>query len=233
MRPFRTLAGAALAATMLAAPALAVNSDSVTFAQFTQQSSNKIVRYGSIAGGNSLTITESPIFFVISAFGPLGFYPTTMTMAATSMAAVTSTGPQFQQLGWTGNIRFGDVTTAFLDVNFVNATFSFDGTGGSASLISTDPSNPISYTSNVLTLPAFDFRDFSLAFTALSPAFTVAANGFGTPFDANIAGSFAGSDSELNPDAIPEPSAWAMLLAGFGLVGITARRRSGRVTVAA
>jgi hypothetical protein len=233
MRTFRTIASAALAAALLAAPALAVDSSSVTFAQFTQQTSSKIVRYGSIAGGNSLTITESPIFFVISAFGPLGFYPTTMTMAATSMAAVTSTGPQFQQLGWTGNIRFGNATSAFLDVNFANATFSFDGTGGSASLISTDPSNPISYTSNVLTLPTFDFRDFSLAFTALSPAFTVAANGFGTPFDANIAGSFAGSDRDLNPDAIPEPSTWAMLLAGFGLVGMTARRRSGRVTVAA
>jgi hypothetical protein len=132
MRPFRNIAAAALAATLVAAPALAVDTDSVTFAQFTQQTSNKIVRYGSIDGGNSLTITESPIFFVISAFGPLGFYPTTMTMAATSMAAVTSTGPQFQQLGWSGNIRFGDVTTAYLDVNFANATFSFDGTGGSA-----------------------------------------------------------------------------------------------------
>ncbi|WP_310473677.1 PEPxxWA-CTERM sorting domain-containing protein [Sandarakinorhabdus sp.] len=233
MRTIRNIASTALAAALLAAPALAVDTSSVTFAQFTQQTSSKIAQYGSIAGGNSLTIAQSPVFFVISAFGPLGFYPTTMTMAATSMAAVTSLGPQFQQLGWTGNIRFGDATSAFLDVNFANATFSFDGTGGSASLISTDPGNPISYTSNVLNLPAFDFKDFSLAFTALTPAFTVAANGFGTPFDANIAGSFAGSDDQGGTGGVPEPSAWAMLLAGFGLVGITARRRSGRATVAA
>lgn len=225
-----TLASIAVATVLTATPALAAVNSSVTFGQFTQQSSIKIARYDSIMGGNSLTIAPAPVFFVISAFGPLGFYPTTITMAASSMAAVTSLGPQFQQLGWSGNIRFGDGATNYLNVNFSNATFSFDGTGGSASLISTDPSNPISYTSNVLNLPVFDFKDFSLAFTALTPAFTVATSGYGTPFDANIAGSFAGSDSELNPDAIPEPSAWAMLLAGFGLVGITARRRSAHVT---
>ena len=233
MRTFRNIAGAALAATLLAAPALAAGSDSVTFAQFAQQSSTKIAKYESIAGGNSLTIIESPVYFVISAFGPLGFYPTTMTMAASSMAVVTNLGPQFQQLGWAGNIRFGDGASTFLDVNFANATFSFDGSGGSASLISTDPGNPISYTSNILSLAAFDMKDFSLAFTALNPAFLVSNSGPGVPFTANVAGSFAGSDGEDGTGGVPEPSAWVMLLAGFGLVGLTARRRSGRVTVAA
>jgi PEP-CTERM motif len=233
MKSIITLASIAVATVLAATPALAVDSGSVTFAQFTQQSATKIARYDSIAGGNSLTIAQSPVFFVISAFGPLGFYPTTMAMTATSMAAVTSLGPQFQQLGWNGNVRFGDGATNYLDVAFSNATFSFDGTGGSASLISTDPGNPISYTSNVLNLPAFDLKDFSLAFTALTPSFSVAANGYGSPFEANIAGSFAGSDGEGGTGGVPEPSAWVMLLAGFGLVGITARRRSGRVTVAA
>lgn len=232
MKTITTLASVAVAVVLAATPALAVDTGSVTFAQFTQQSSTKIARYDAIVGGNSLTIAQSPVFFVINAFGPLGFYPTTMTMAARSMAMVTSLGPQFQQLGWAGNIRFGDGATNYLDVNFANATFSFDGTGGSASLISTDPNNPISYTSNVLSLPAFDFKDFSLAFTALTPAFTVATSGYGAAFNANIAGSFAGSDGEGGTGGVPEPAAWVMLLAGFGLVGLTARSRSGRITVA-
>jgi hypothetical protein len=230
MRPFRNLAGAVIATALLATPALAVDDSSVTFAQFTQQSNNKIAQYNAIAGGNSLTIANSPIYFVVSAFGPVGFYPSSMTMSASTTAAVTSLGPQFQQLGWSGNIHFGDGAN-YLDVNFSNATFSFDATGGSASLISTDPSNPISYTSNLLTLPTFLFKDFALAFTALSPAFTVANSGFGTPFAANIAGSFAGADAQDGTGGVPEPSAWAMLIAGFGLVGITARRRSSQVTV--
>lgn len=36
----------------------------------------------------------------------------------------------------------------------------------------------------------------------------------------------------LNPSAIPEPAAWAMLVAGFGFIG-TLRRRSRRSSVAA
>ncbi|WP_235902577.1 PEPxxWA-CTERM sorting domain-containing protein [Sandarakinorhabdus oryzae] len=231
MTLFRNFAGAAIAAAILASPALAVDSGSVTFAQFTQQTSNKIAQYNAIAGGNSLTILESPVYFVVSAFGPIGFYPSTMTMSASSNAMVTSLGPQFQQLGWTGNIHFGNGAN-YLDVNFTNATFSFDGAGGSASMISTDPSNPISYTSNLLTLPDFDFRNFSLAFTGLTPAFTVAANGYGTPFNANVAGSFAGSVGEGPTGGVPEPSSWAMMLAGFGMVGFTARRRATMATVA-
>lgn len=232
MKNIRSFAGAAIAAALLATPALAVDSASVTFAQFTQQTSNKIAQYKAVAGGNTLTIAESLAYFVISAFGPIGFYPTTLSMSAASGALVTSIGPQFQQLGWTGNMHFGDGAN-YLDVNFTNATFSFDGTGGSASLISTDPSNPISYSSNLLTLPVFTLKNFSLAFTGLTPAFTVAANGYGTPFNANIAGSFAGSPDAGPQGGVPEPASWAMLLAGFGLVGFTARRRAGMITVAA
>lgn len=239
MKPFkidfaRTVAGAAIAAALLATPALAVDSDSVTFAQFTQQTSDKIAQYNAIAGGNSLTIATSPVYFVISAFGPTGFYPTTLSLSAMSSAPVTSVGPQFQQLGWNGTMKFGDAANNYLTVNFAKATFSFDGTGGSASLISTDPENPISYTSNILNLPAFDFRNFALAFTGITPSFTVSGSGYGAPFAANIAGSFAGSDGEGGGGGgVPEPSTWAMLVAGFGLVGFNARRRAAIRTVAA
>ena len=37
----------------------------------------------------------------------------------------------------------------------------------------------------------------------------------------------------LNPSAIPEPAVWAMLVAGFGFVGNTLRRRDRRTSVAA
>jgi hypothetical protein len=34
-------------------------------------------------------------------------------------------------------------------------------------------------------------------------------------------------------NGVPEPSSWAMLIAGFGLVGAASRRRRGSATVAA
>ncbi len=46
----------------------------------------------------------------------------------------------------------------------------------------------------------------------------------------SIAGTAAG-DGNANA-AVPEPAAWAMLVAGFGLVGATARRRRGVASLA-
>ena len=232
MKTIKKLAGSAIVAAFLATPALAIDFNSVTFAQYTQQTSNKVVQYGATASGNTLSIVRAPVYFVINAFGPLSFTPTILSMSGSSTAAVTSNGPQFQQLGWNGSMNFGDGTN-YLTVNFANATFSFDSAGGSASLISTDPNHPISYTSNVLTLPAFTFKNFSLAFTAITPPFMVGSNGYGSPFSANTAGSFAGSTDIGGEGAIPEPASWAMMLLGFGAVGTMARRRSGMATVAA
>lgn len=226
MKDLTRLAGVFAASALLAAPALAVDTNSVTFAQFTQESTDKIAQYANTGSGNTLTISEQPSYFVVQTFGPMGVYSSNLTVSASSSAQITNLGLQFEQIGWGGSMMFNDGVN-FLTVNFVNATFSFDGTGGSASLISTDPDSPISYSSNFLTLPAFDFKNFSVAFTGLNPPFTVAANGFGSAFNANVAGSFAGSALGLDPDpsAVPEPAAWAMLIFGFGLTGAAMRRR--------
>ncbi len=144
---------------------------------------------------------------------------------------MVNTGPQFEQTGWDGQMSFTSGISQ-LTVAFTNATFNFDANGGSGSVISTDPFNMIGYTSSLFTLPDFDFRNFSLAFTGITPPFTIAANGFGSAFDANTAGSFAGS-AFIEGNAVPEPETWAMLLLGFGAVGTMARRRTRAVTVAA
>ena len=148
MKTIKKFAGSALAAALLATPALAVDFNSVTFAQYTQQSSDKVVQYGASNSGNTLSIVRAPVYFVVNAFGPLSFTPTILSMSASSGALITNNGPQFQQVGWNGSMNFGDGTN-YLTVNFANATFSFDTAGGSASLISTDPSHMISYSSNM------------------------------------------------------------------------------------
>lgn len=228
----KLLAGAAAASALLASPALAVDSSSVTFAQFTQQSADKVAQYGNTGSGNTLDITLAPANFVVFAYGAPGVYSTVMSMTAASSAMVTTVGQQFEQRGWTGSIQFGNATN-FLTTNFVDATFSFDSTGGSASLISTDPSSTINYSSTFLNVPNFEFKNFSLAFTGLSPAFSVAANGYGNDFNANIAGSFAGSEADGTIGAaIPEPASWAMMIIGFGLTGFTLRRRKATRVVA-
>lgn len=56
-------------------------------------------------------------------------------------------------------------------------------------------------------------------------------NGVYTPTENNfvLAARFRG----LTPGAVPEPSTWAMMIGGFGLVGGMARRRSARQTATA
>jgi hypothetical protein len=58
---------------------------------------------------------------------------------------------------------------------------------------------------------------------------TINGNFNGLPFQAISAGNL--QLSVINLGAVPEPSSWAMLIAGFGLVGAAARRR--RVATAA
>ena len=197
MMTIRHLAGAAAATLLLAAPVLAVDSGSVTFAQFTQQSSDKVAQFGATATGNTLTIDNAPAFLVAQAFAPPGVYNSSFSMNASSSHTVVNTGPQFEQRGWNGQMTFTNGINQ-LTVGFANAVFNYDATGGSGSLIATDPADTISYTSELFTLPDFGFRNFSLAFTAMTPPFNVNANGFGSAFNANVAGSFAGSE-------VPEP----------------------------
>lgn len=231
MTMFRKFAGIALASALLSAPALAA--DTVTFAQFTQQSANKAAEYRNTGAGNTLNIVQgSPANFVVFDFGVPGVYDSTMSLSAASSQSVTSNGGTFQQGGWDGSINFGNGSN-YLTVNFTGATFNVDANGGSASLINTDPTSTISYSSNFLTLPEFDSKAFSLAFTGILPFFNIADNGFGSSFDANIAGSFSGAPSGPGPGGvIPEPATWAMLVIGFGLTGATMRRRAGRRVVA-
>jgi hypothetical protein len=231
MTMLKKLAGAAIATVLLSAPALAA--DTVTFAQFTQQSATKAAQYRNTGAGNTLDIIQgTPANFVVFEYGAQGVYGTTMSLAASSTQSVMMSGSVFQQSGWGGSVNFGNGPN-YLTVNFTGATLNVDSNGGSASLINTDPTSTISYSSNFLTLPDFGTRSFSLAFTGLLPFFQIANNGFGSNFDSNIAGSFSGApDGEGPGGVIPEPATWAMLVIGFGLTGATMRRRNGRRVVA-
>ncbi len=57
--------------------------------------------------------------------------------------------------------------------------------------------------------------------------------GTGTDFNYQDLGFvFSNVNTEIIPNGVPEPATWAMLIAGFGLIGVANRRRRGTLTIA-
>lgn len=118
-----------------------------------------------------------------------------------------------------------------LSGTFVDGYFSGTVDGSSGSLrASTGGGSTIAYTSSFLSFAGATTYDFALPITAVDPVF-----GPGGGTIADFAGSMGGQfSSEPGPlvGSVPEPTTWAMLVLGFGVVGVAARRRKP-VSVAA
>ncbi|WP_353216420.1 cistern family PEP-CTERM protein [Sandarakinorhabdus sp.] len=148
-------------------------------------------------------------------------------------------GPVFNKMfiNNSGGSNFPNVTAAGTSaVNSVQVGFT-DGTnncctgGGGGGLNLGDPATSTAFSlafKGPSNLTALTLHNFAVRFQALSG--TAQRIGIGSGTDTFSGASGVGIVTKL-VDPVPEPSSWAMLIAGFGLVGATLRRR--RMTVAA
>jgi hypothetical protein len=94
------------------------------------------------------------------------------------------------------------------------------GLGTSGAFHDSTDFGTISYTSDIIpdlsTAPA---ADFSIALAAIKPALGATPGEALNSFRAGASGAFSAAL------AIPEPASWAMMITGFGLLGLAARRR--------
>ena len=112
-----------------------------------------------------------------------------------------------------------DFAAGFTSIDFTSGVFSpftvsvYSGLGGTGTLLGatvvTDP--PAS--------PAA-FGPVNVAFAGTGKSVVVTG----------VSGQFAWDDITVTTAAVPEPQSWAMLIAGFGLVGAVARRRRTALT---
>lgn len=120
-------------------------------------------------------------------------------------------------------VGFFDLTTSFNLTGFVPGTASITGRWG------TDNQGEI-FLNNIstgITLTQAVTANFNILSTfAINSGFVASLNTL-TMRVTNNGGPTAGrfDNLVLSADVVPEPASWAMLIAGFGLVGAAARRR--------
>lgn len=158
---------------------------------------------------------------------------------------VVIAGTTYIQPGISGTFRFlstapivvsgpGLITTVYATgSNLLSGSFSGSsliasrfGTSG-ATFASGVLGTTINFTSDFLSFDALSLLDRSTSLTAIAPGSFPAPNGALRTFRAVSGGQFSAdpSPTALAAVAVPEPATWSMLLAGFGLVGFSMRRR--------
>lgn len=243
----------ALAATLAtAAPAAAIVT---TFASFgpgpgganvywLNALSNGNAVFFTTAANNTTTPAARAVRFTFqqNAFNSVGEVTANWTLGGTVTNTIaTINGANIVQRNIAGSFSFistsaitlGSTTYSqgsnLLSGTFTNSTIAGFRNGTSAGFTGTTPASSITYTSDFLTFQPGSNYDFAISLTQITPTLNALPTN-GTPtralrtFRAVATGQFS-SDPAPIPN-VPEPAVWLQLIAGFGLVGAAARRRT-------
>ena len=127
--------------------------------------------------------------------------------------------------------------------NLLSGSFSLASIGGQRSgaagsfSASTTAASTVTYTSDFLSFIPTNDRDFGLALTSITSVLQATPTSSSTPtnalrtFKAVSSGSFS-SDPAPEVTAVPEPAVWGLMILGFGMVGVQARRRARKTVYA-
>jgi hypothetical protein len=206
----------------------------------------------STATGSSNVAGSREVFFSLLQPGTGG--AVTNVIALFSLNAATTAGT-VATISGAGNISQNTIagTMSFLSTapltvngtvyaagsNLLTATFSQTQMNGARNSTSagftgsTTSGSTLFYTSDFLDFSATVDRDFALGLTSVAAALDASPTS-ATPtralrtFRAVTGGTFS-SDPAALVNGIPEPEMWAMMVIGFGLVGVTVRSRSKKL----
>lgn len=247
--------GMVVAAAATVATAVPAGAVVTTFASFSPISSVRNFRFGNSGGGatrpndasyysiasggardpGSIDVRFS---FLVPQLDAVQNLPAVFTLNGTVARDSRATGAtSFTQPGLGGSFSFVAAEAfAINGRNFAAGTNLLSGSfgggeltgqyGGSSGGInaSTGGGDSVTFTSDFLDFSNTVSRDLGITLTAVTPNFRPGSNGVLNSFRASAGGQFSSDPAPLI-NAVPEPGTWAMLIAGFGLVGATARRR--------
>lgn len=241
----RTFLKSALAVAAIAAAASSAQANQIL--SYQQLGNVDTVQLVNNAGGYTFSSIGTPQVLVTATntAGAFDFGRATFSLTATGNGFATST-PQGTGSLLTQDFTGGTVSFIAVDQFVIGSTIvnpndvllSFSFTGGFISVpipgttgdaqVTVPGDSLFNEFSSFVNFPPLSMQGFSISFT--STGFSqIAVPQNDDPirigdFTADSSGVFA---------AVPEPGTWAMMLAGFGLVGLARRRSNRTATVAA
>ncbi len=189
-------------------------------------------------------LASTPVQFAPFVSGVQHAYFSLNATSTSAPVAVAGPGNHYLQSFGAGTISFtrtvavqrhkangtanGPALSNLLTVHFQSATL-FTALGSSSlAFTASTPDDAIGFTSDFLNFSNAVDYDFSLILSGSSPAISFAAI---DPTLTNVTGRRSFNTTRtfvtggFSASSVPEPANWALLVAGFGLVGAVARRR--------
>lgn len=152
----------------------------------------------------------------------------TGTMTFKSTAEITLASPYFAPTSFAAGSNL-------LTVTFNTGMAGSRNASSSTLSGSTEGGSTIQFTSDFLDFSDVSNTDLSTTFSAMTSLLQVAATGNQsvTSFRATAGGQFSSDPAPMVVGIVPEPVSWAMMMAGFAMLGVAIRRhpRSGPLTL--
>ena len=232
-------------AVVLAVSAVPAHAATETFGQFIQKTpSARLFSYTNQDSGSNkqaeIKGTDIPVYFLLGLAGLpadlTGLQDAHLSIDFVSNLGTTGSGNARVQMFDTlssGTISFirdtaaaeGDgAKTNLLTVSFSNAELDASQNNGSFTFKSNSDS-VITFTSDFLDFANVLRKDFSFSFSGASPTFNASLGSSGRSTTFSGSGTFASDPAPLVFGDVPEPASWALMFAGFGLLGMTLRTR--------
>jgi hypothetical protein len=227
---------------LAAAPASAIT----IFADFSPASTDANIFYNGTEDGTG-TITSVDQLVHFSFLNPDGSVSGTsfdalMNLSASTGAATVSGDGSIALLPVSaGTLTFtsadpvtwnGHTGTNLLTVDFTGGSLTTALGGSTANYGASTPPFSVDFTSDFLDFSSSTARDLAMAINAINPSVGFAFGGIRS-HAGSVSGNFGSDATSGNPQGVvPEPASWALMFAGFGLVGsvLRSQRRRSEVT---